>query len=36
MPVTVQRSWMLSGWDVTRRHSMVKGVRLLSFLSAGF
>lgn len=41
MPVTVQRCRMLSGqlgfgWYMTRRHSTVKGVRLLSFLWAGF
>lgn len=37
MPVTVQYSRMLSGqlgfgWRMTRRHSMVKGLRLLFFL----
>lgn len=37
MPVTVQHSQMLSGqlgfgWHMAQRHSMVKGLWLLSFL----
>lgn len=41
MPVTALRSQMLSGQlgfgcHVTQRHSTVKGLRLLSFLCAGF